>query len=102
MSFGGNSVSISGGKVFINGKDVTPDSKEINISVEGNCEKISADSCNQITITGDAGSIETMSGRVEISGSVKGSVQTMSGRVECGEVHGSVSSMSGRIETKKT
>jgi hypothetical protein len=99
---GGKSISISNGRVIINGKDVTPDAKEINISVEGNVERLEADVCEKISVTGNAGKISTMSGDVDVQGSVEGSVQTMSGNVDCsGNVGGNVSTMSGDVKHRK-
>lgn len=99
---GGRSVVISNGKVIVDGKDVTPDAKEINISVEGNVEKIEADACSKISVTGDAGSVNTQAGDVDVGGNVGGSVQTMSGDVDCGgSIGGSVSTMSGDIKSRR-
>ncbi len=96
------SVIISNGKIIIDGKDVTPDSKEINITVNGNIEQLKADSCNTITITGDVKTIQTQSGSVDVTGSINGSVSTMSGSVDCGgDIGGSVSTMSGNVKYKK-
>lgn len=98
---GGRNVSIINNKVFIDGKDVTPDAKDIRIEVAGNVEKLEADACNSITVTGDAGSVSTQSGDVDIGGSIGGSVQTMSGDVDCGgSIVGSVHTMSGDIKSR--
>ena len=92
-----NSVTITNGKVIIDGKSVDCDEREISIVVEGNLEKLNADVCSTVTVKGSTGSIKTMSGDVEIGGDVKGSVKTMSGDVEASKIEGSVSSMSGDI-----
>lgn len=97
----GQSITISGNKVIIDGNDVTPESKDINIIVEGNIESIKADTCNTISVTGSIGSISTMSGYVEIGGNVSGSISTMSGDVDCNNVGGNISTMSGDIKYKK-
>lgn len=60
---GGRNVTIRNGKVIVDGKDVTPDAKEINISVTGNVERLEADACQKISITGDAGSVTTQERR---------------------------------------
>lgn len=95
---GGRSVSIVGNKVIVDGKDVTPDAKDIKIEIAGNVDRLEADCCNSIAVTGDAGSVKTQSGDVTIGGHVSGSVQTMSGDVDCGgPIGGSVATMSGDI-----
>lgn len=92
-------MSISGGRVIVDGKDVTPDAKEITISIEGNVDKLEVDACSKISVTGDVGHVKTLSGDVDVSGNVSGSVQTMSGDVDCGgSISGSVSTMSGDIK----
>ena len=50
VNYSGNNIIISNGKVVINGKDVTPDSKEINIKVEGNIDKLVVDSCIKLRL----------------------------------------------------
>lgn len=98
VSYNGNSISIRDNKIFIDGVDVTPDAKQINIDVTGNIDKLNADNCHKITVGGSAGSIETMSGNVDIAGDVAGSIETMSGDVKCGAIGGSVKTMSGDIK----
>ena len=96
----GKSISINNNKIIIDGEDVTPDSKEISIKVEGNIEKLSVDACNQVTVTGDVGKINTMSGDVDVTGNVTGNIETMSGDVHCGNVGGKIKTMTGDIRTK--
>jgi hypothetical protein len=93
----GRSISVSGNKVFVDGKDVTPDAKIIRIEVHGNVGDLSADACESILINGSVdGSVSTQSGDVKC-GDVGGGVSTMSGDVKCGVVGGSVKTMSGDI-----
>lgn len=91
------SIIVSNGKITVNGVDVTPDAKEINIVVNGDTDKIQVDACNELFVTGKVGHIKTMSGDVNVSGDIEGSVQTMSGDVDCRKIGGSVSTMSGNI-----
>jgi autotransporter translocation and assembly factor TamB len=100
ISASGN-LSVINGKVFVNGVDVTPESKEINIVVTGNVEELKVDACSKVSITGEVGNIKTQSGDVDISGNVGGSVQTMSGDVDCGNISGSVSTMSGDVKHRR-
>lgn len=93
-------ISISNGKVVVDGKDVTPDSKKITIIINGDNSQINADACERIEVRGNCGAIKTMSGDVEVSGSVDGDVKTMSGDVKCENISGSVSTMSGDIKCK--
>ncbi|MDY7537579.1 hypothetical protein QN372_00300 [Undibacterium sp. RTI2.1] len=97
---GARSISINNGRVVVNGKDVTPDSKEIRIEVHGDIETINADACESISVTGTAGTVKTLSGDVRC-GNVSGSVKTMSGDVHCGAISGDVETMSGNIRREK-
>ena len=95
------SVSIVGNKIILDGKDVTPDSKEINIKIEGNVDRLEIDCCQTFLITGNVGNIKSTSGNVEVSGEVKGSVQTISGDVVCGNVSGNISTISGDVRKSR-
>lgn len=81
-TYTGSNVSIVNGKVYIDGKDVTPDGKEINISVEGNLDKLEVEHCNRIDIKGAVKDIRSASGDVNIIGDVLGNIDTKSGDVE--------------------
>ena len=100
-SFSGGSVVIANGKVFVDGQDVTPDSKNVRIDINGNVDKLQVDVCCKITVKGNVGDIVTQSGNVDVEEDVRGSVKTMSGDVDCNQIHGSVSTMSGNIKNRK-
>lgn len=93
----GRSITITNNRVIIDGKDVTPDAKDIRIEVQGNVGAIEADACSVISVTGDVtGDVSTQSGNVQC-GNVGGNVKTMSGNVRCDAVAGNVKTMSGDI-----
>ncbi len=98
---GGRSISITNGKVIIDGNDVTPEGKEINITVHGDIHIIDVDVCNKVSVNGNAHEVKSASGDIDITGDVSGSVHSMSGNVECNEVKGSISTMSGNIKHRK-
>jgi hypothetical protein len=100
VTISGNAIEIVNGSIFVDGKSVdTADAKHIKIVVNGGIDSIKADACENIRVSGSAGSVSTMSG-VVTCGNVEGSVSTMSGDVRCGRVGGSVSTMSGDIIRK--
>ena len=99
---GSGKVVISNGKIMVNGKDVTPDSKEINIVINGDVEKLEVDCCNKVEVIGSVKNIKTQSGDVEVTGDVDGNIQTMSGDVDCGMIGGSVSTMSGNVKHRRS
>lgn len=93
---GGRNINISNGRVIIDGKDVTPDIKEISIQITGDVETLSVDACNKIEVNGNVAELSTQSGDVRCQ-SVGGDVSTMSGDVHCTTVAGRVKTMSGDI-----
>jgi len=99
-SYNGNNVTIVGNKVFVDGKDQTPDAKDIRIEIGSNIDKLEVDYANSISISGDVNSVRSSSGDVSIKGSVNGSVITSSGDVVCGKVSGDVVTSSGDINKK--
>lgn len=93
---GGRNITVSGGKVIVDGQDVTPDAKVINIAITGDVEMLSVDHAEKIEVTGTCGSVKTMSGNVTCE-SVAGPVKTMSGNVIAAQITGDASTMSGSI-----
>lgn len=100
-SYIGRSVTVSNNQIIIDNIDVTPESKQITIQIEGNVEKINVDKCNSVNINGNADMVTTMSGDVTVKGDIHGNVKTMSGDVEADKIQGSISTMSGDITYKR-
>jgi hypothetical protein len=102
VEFSGSSIRVVNGKVIVDGNDVTPDAKEITISVDGNIETLQVDDCQALKVTGEVGRIKTLSGDVSVTGNIAGSVQTVSGDVDCeGSITGPVTTISGDIKSRK-
>lgn len=97
----GNSIRISNNRVVIDCIDQTPDSKNINIIVEGNVATLEADVCDTVTVNGHVGSISTQTGDVEVSGNVSGDIKTQTGDVKCEAVGGNVKTQTGDIKYRK-
>ena len=94
--FTGSSIVINK-KIIIDGVDVTPEGKIINIKVEGDIDKLDVAACESIVITGNVRNIETVSGDIEVSGDVAGSIETTSGDVTCANIGGDVETLSGDV-----
>ena len=96
-SYIGGSVSVSKNKITIDGTDVTPDTKVVNITVNGDVDKVSADYCEKIIVNGNANTLTTTSGDIECK-DVTGDIKVTSGDIECKDVTGHIKVTSGDIE----
>lgn len=99
----GNDITIVNNKVIIDGVDVTPDSKQITINVEGNVESIKADVVTKITVAGNVGGdLNCGTGDVQVNNGVNGYVKTGVGDVKIsGNVGGNVKTGVGDIKYYK-
>ena len=98
-SYIGGSVSVSKNKITIDGTDVTPDTKVVNITVNGDVDKVSADYCEKIIVNGNANTLTTTSGDIECK-DVTGDIKVTSGDIECGNVGGSIQTVSGDVKAE--
>jgi hypothetical protein len=96
-----NNISIINNKIIIDGKDVTPDAKTINIEITGDVDKVEVDCCERLSILGNCNSVSSHNGSVDIGGFVNGSVTTHNGNIDCQNVGGSVKTHNGDIKYKK-
>ena len=100
-TYAGRNVTIINNKVYVDGQDTTPDSKEISIRVEGDLENLKVDCCNKIEISGSVkGGASTTSGDITC-GNVSGGIKTTSGDVECNDITGDVQTVSGDVDAQK-
>lgn len=97
----GKHITITNGKIFIDGKPIEDysqsEEKVVNIVIEGSVDMLQVDHCSTITVNGDTKKVKTGSGDVAVTGNVKGNVHTGSGDVRCGTVEEDVSTGSGDI-----
>ena len=101
ITYNGSNLKMTNNKIIIDGVDVSPDSKIINVLVHGDVNNLSVDSADEIVVAGDCTQVNTSSGDVEVGGNVD-KINTTSGDVKVdGDVNGSVSSSSGDIECSK-
>ena len=95
VSYQGNSISVTNGKVLIDGVDAGIEGKEISIVVDGDLGSLSVDSCNYVKVSGNCDQVKTMSGDIEVGGDVMGDCKTMSGDIACGHIFGGAETKSG-------
>jgi hypothetical protein len=98
----GENIVIRDGTVMVDGKRIglPENEKIINIQAE-NVKSIHVDSCNEVSVKGNAGDIHVSQGRVSIGGDVKGDVHISQGNVDCGNVEGDVSVSMGNISSRR-
>lgn len=102
----GGTITITDGKTYVDGKPIeelnaiNTDEKVINITIEGNVERLEVDYCTSIKVTGDAKRIKTNNGDIEIGGDVAGDVHTNMGSITCGNVEGDCHTNMGSIYKK--
>ena len=105
----GESMTITNGKTYINGKEVDlaelankrEDSNVYHIHIEGDVDKLEVDHCETISVNGNVRKIHTSYGSIEIKGDVDGDVHTNMGDIECGNVDGDVHTNMGSIRYRK-
>lgn len=94
-------ILIRNGRIIVDGVEMTPDSKEITITVMGDIETLDVDACSSISVTGNVGDFRTSSGDVSVSGNVTGSIDSSSGSITIdGDIGGSVDTASGSVRCK--
>lgn len=100
-TYHGKNVQVVNGKIIIDNVDVTPTSKTVIISVEGNIENLIVEYSNTITIKGDVCNIKTASGDITIYGNITNGITTVSGDVNCENVTGNIKSVTGDIKIEE-
>lgn len=93
----GNNVSIINNKIFVDGKEIGTEEKEINIIVEGNLDKLEVDCCNSIKVNGVTKDVEVSNGNITISGDVKGNVNNINGNIIAKVINGNCKTINGDI-----
>ncbi|ALF17318.1 MULTISPECIES: hypothetical protein [Fusobacterium] len=93
----GNNVSIINNKIFVDGKEIGTEEKEINIIVEGNLDKLEVDCCNSIKVNGVTKDVEVSNGNITISGDVKGNVNNINGNIIAKVINGNCKTKNGDI-----
>lgn len=97
----GRSISVRGKKIYIDNNEIVVDEKIINITVEGNLDRLEAEVCNDVKINGNVGTVAVSVGEVEITGNVEHDVVTSTGDAKIGgDVRGDVKTMTGDISAK--
>ena len=101
-TYNGSNISMNGNNITIDGASVSFTDKVINITVNGNIDKLDVTSCDKLEIHGDVDKAKTMSGDINCR-DIKGDASTMSGDIKCqGSSLGNVKTTSGDIKYNKS
>lgn len=80
-----NSMVINGGRITIDGKSLSEldveDEKVINITIQGDVERLEVDYCDKLTVTGNAKRVKSTQGDIEIHGNVEGDCHANMGNI---------------------
>ncbi|RZJ86743.1 MAG: hypothetical protein EOO60_13055 [Hymenobacter sp.] len=99
--FTGRKIEQQDGRILVDGRDVTDEvgapARELLIVVQGDVSKLEVHGGQRVTVNGNAGSVTTTTGPIEVKGDVTGSVESVSGSITCGKVSGSVKTVTGSI-----
>lgn len=90
----------NGREIDMNNLEEVKEAKTINITIEGNIERLNVDHCNSVVVNGDCKKIKTISGDITC-GDVDGDAETVSGDINCDIVHGDAKTVSGNIRSSE-
>lgn len=94
----GGNLTISNGRVIVDGVEVSNIANvgPVTIIVEGSLERLELAS-GTVTVKGDVGDCQTVSGDIKVAGQIAGDCKTTSGDIEAMAIHGSCKTVSGDI-----
>lgn len=95
----GKNLSIRNGRIFVDGKDVTPIAEKFEITVSGDVEKIDFDYVKAINVTGNVGTVNAGMGDVNVSGNIGADAHTGHGDIEVkGDIIGNAKTSMGNVK----
>ncbi len=94
----GNNITITNGKVIIDGVNQNIDDKIINIQVDSNLESLEFDCAESCIINGNVTSLQSTNGNVTVTNDILGNVSTVNGNVKANSIKGSVKTVNGNIK----
>ena len=101
VTYTGNSIRYSNGKVIIDGKTVDGSNMPIiNIKVEGNINQLEVDNAEEITVIGNVTAIETTNGNVKVNGNILENATSINGNINATTIMGKATTKNGNIRYK--
>lgn len=69
----------------------------VNININGDIESLEADSCDTISISGNAINVNTKNGNVIVSGNIEGNAESKNGNITADAINGNAETKNGNI-----
>lgn len=95
-------MTINNGKITIDGMSIEEWNNRneilvVNITINGDVESIEADSCDTISIKGNANNVISKNGNVSVSGNIKGNAESKNGNITANTIQGNAETKNGNI-----
>lgn len=88
----------NGCEIDMNNLEGMKEAKTINITIEGNVDRLDVDNCSSIVINGDCKKVKTTSGDIRCN-DIDGDAESVSGDIECEVIHGDAKTVNGNIRS---
>lgn len=89
------SIRVAGGRIIVDGQDITPDVPNIVVSVQGDIDTVTTEH-GDVVVEGSVGKIESKNGNIQCR-DVQGDVTAKNGNISCGTIHGDATTKNGNI-----
>ena len=95
-------MTINNGTIIVDGMSIEEWNNRneilvVNININGDIESLEADSCDTISISGNAINVNTKNGNVIVSGNVEGNAESKNGNITANTIKGDVETKNGNI-----
>ena len=95
-------MTISNGKIIVDGMPIEEWKNRneilvVNITINGDIESLEADSCDTISINGNANNVISKNGDVSVSGNIEGNAESKNGNITANTIQGNAETKNGNI-----
>lgn len=93
---------INNGKITVDGMSIEEWNNRneilvVNITINGDIESLEADSCDTISINGNANNVVSKNGDVSVSGNIEGNAESKNGNITANTIQGNAETKNGNI-----
>lgn len=95
-------MTINNGKIIVDGMPIEKWNNRneilvVNITINGDIESLEADSCDTISINGNANNVISKNGDVSVSGNIEGNAESKNGNITANTIQGNAETKNGNI-----